>query len=370
KWTIHQGTPTIVEAGGRSSVLELTHSQPGDELGQFDSPVGSSLYLTDPATSAFADGMIEFDIYFETSGWAGVSAMLTFRMQSSGSYYALRLTSTRDWYSSFVIYSEMSGSKDIGWSESSGFPTGAWSHVVVTVGDSRMSCYRDGVLICDAEDDMWSQGSWGGIGLQNNYYGGIFYVDNFKIPGRISWITYRGGARIDENFGKVGSSLLFDHPSASGDEASFGFTGSCSALISDPSLRNFERGIIEFDIHFDNEGGQKMFTAFRMANEHSYYAARLTSTPGWQSHFVKRNDANSWDIIGEKSYEGAFWPQVWYHVKIIVDRNHFELWKDNELLFSADDAAMSHGSWGGIGFYSAYYNGAFHIDNLKISVRA
>lgn len=139
-----------------------------------------------PRTAEFADGMIEFDIFFETSVWAGVSAMLTFRMQSDDSYYALLLTSTNDWRSGFMIYTRYNVWRYIGSVSDPGvFPTGAWSHVIVTIGGSRMSCYKDGVLVSSVDDDTWSKGTWGGIGLQNNYYGGVFYIDNFRMPGRI-----------------------------------------------------------------------------------------------------------------------------------------------------------------------------------------
>jgi len=371
RWRVYRGNPAIVQAAERPSVLRLSHPEPRGELGPFGSSVGTSLFLTNPATWDFADGMIEFDIYFETSGWSGVSAMLTFRMQSDDSYYALRLASTRDWSCSFMIYLKYGDWKEIGIpSEKSAFPTGAWSHVAVTIGGSRMSCYRDGVLICSANDNGWSQGFWGGIGLQNNYYGGTFYVDNFKIPGRMRLVQYRGAPRIDPSFGRTGSSLLFDHPSIYGDEASFGDPDSCSTFISDPDLRLFENGVIEFDMFFDNEGGQKAFVAFRIQDDHSYYAARLTSTYDWPSHFVKRTDINSWQAIGSKSYLGAITPKTWFHVTIIISGNHFEMWRDEELLSSADDSTIVRGKWAGIGFYSAYFGGVFHIDNLKICIQS
>ena len=376
RWATYRGDPTIVQAGGRPSVLRLAHPETGDAQGPFASPVGTSLFLANPTTANFADGMIEFDLYFENSGWEGVSAMITFRMQSDDTYYALRLTSTRDWYCSFIIYAkntlQIGNWREIGSrSETAAFPTGAWSHVVLTIGASRMSCYRDGILVCSVEDDTWSKGSWGGIGLQNNYYGGVFYIDNFNIPGRMKWTTYRGSPRIDTNFGRLGSSMRFDHPGEKPrDEASFGDEDSCSAFILDPDLRQFESGVIEFDICFDNEGGQKAFITFRMLNEHSYYAARLTSTYDWPSFFVRRTGADDWYVMGS-SVQG-WWPfstQVWIHVTIIIDGNHFELWREWRRLFSADDSSIVRGKWGGIGFFSAYYGGTFHIDNLKICIQ-
>jgi len=372
----------MVQAAGRSSVLRLTHPQPGDALGPFGSPVSTSLFLLNPVTADFADGMIEFNIYFETDAWAGVSAVLTFRMQGDDTYYALRLTSTKDWHSGFAIYSKHDGWKEIGWSDGwseigwSGwtaggvFPTRTWSKVVVTIAGSRMSCYKDGVLMSFAEDSTWSKGCWGGIGLQNNYYGGVFYIDNFRIPGRMKWVAYRGSPRIDSSFGRLGSSLLFDHPGIFGDEDSFGGADSCSAFISDPDLHLFESGVIEFDMFFDDDVGQKAFVAFRMENEHSYYAARITSTYDWSCHFVRRITANNWHVIGSKSYYWAIAPKVWFHVTIIIDGHRFELWRDYEHLLSADDWSIPRGKWGGIGFYSAYYGTKFHIDNLKICIWA
>ena len=375
RWATYRGSPKIVQAGGRPSVLKLAHPETGDPLGPFGSSVGTSLYLTNPTTANFADGMIEFDLYFETSGWAGVSAMLTFRVQSDKNYYALRLTSTRDWYCSFMIYArnalQIEEWKEIGSSSERGvFPTGAWSHVAVTIGGSRMTCYKDGVPICVADDNTWSQGCWGGIGLQNNYYDGVFYVDNFRIPGRMKWVTYHGSPRIDASIGRSGSSLFFDHPGVRArDEASFGDQDSCSAFISDPDLRLFENGIIEFDMIFDNDGGQKAFLTFRMENEHSYYAARLTSTYDWTNYFVRRTNVDNWYVAGSQSYYWAIAPKVWFHVTIIIDGGHFELWKDWGLLYSGDDWSIIRGKWGGIGFYSGYYGTTFHIDNLKICIQ-
>jgi len=384
-WITYRGNPTIVAAGGRQSVLKLTHPETGDPLGHFGSSASTSLFLTNPATADFADGMIEFDLYFETSGWAGVSAMLTFRMQSENIFYALRLTSTRDWYCSFVLYLEGQERREIGApSERGVFPTGAWSHVVVTIGGPRMSCYMDGILICSAYDETWSQGRWGGIGLQNNYYGGVFYVDNFRmprstrmryqeeIPGdtKMKWTIYRGSPRIDKSFGRSGSSLLLDHPSIFGDEAPFGSLDSCSVYVSDPDTHLFQNGVIEFDMYFDNDVGQKAFVTFRMENGSSYYAALLTSTYDWSGCFIRRFGANNWYTFGTKSYRGAIVPKRWFHVTIIIDGGHFELWRDWELLYSGDDWSIPQGKWGGIGFYSAYYGSAFYIDNVKICVQA
>ena len=370
RWVTYRGNPTIVEAGGRPSVLKLTHPEPGDASGPFSSRVGTSLFLNNPATADFADGMIEFDLFFETSGWAGVNAMLTFRMQSEDSYYALRLTSTRDWHCSFMIYSGGDW-KEIGWYiRDRVFPTGAWSHVTVVIGGQRMSCYQDGNLICFVEEwpPAWSQGHWGGVGFQNNYYSGVFYVDNFRIPGRMKWNSYRGSPRIDSNLGKSGSSMIFDHPSMFGDEASFGSMDSCSAYVSDLDLRFFQNGIIEFDMFFDNDVGQKAFMTFRMEGENSYYAARMTSTYDWSSYFVRRTGSDNWYTFGTSSGR-ASWAGYWSHVTIIIDGGHFEMWKDWTIIAQGDDWSMPRGMWGGIGFYSAYYGTSFHIDNLKICLQ-
>ena len=49
-----------------------------------------------------------------------------------------------------------------------------------------------------------------------------------------------------------------------------------------------------------------------------------------------------------------------------ADKFVFHVRKD--LLYSADDMSLFQGNWGGIGFYSAYKDGVFHMDNLKICV--
>ncbi len=370
KWWTYRGNTAVVPAGGRPHVLRLAHPQQGGELGQFGDSSSTSVFLGSPATAGFADGMIEFDLFFENSGWEGVSAMLTFRMQSDDTYYALRLTSTRDWYGGFMIYKRFSGWSYVGATSPWGvFPTGAWSHVSVIIGGSRMSCYKDGELICSLDDSTWSKGNWGGIGLQNNYYGGVFYIDNFRIPERIKWTPYRGSPRIDSAYGKSGSSVLFDHPSTGGDDAPFGDVDSCSMLISGADLQSFRNGVIEFDMLF-NDGGQKAFFVFRMQSDSSYYAARITSTYDWSSYFVRRISATDWYVMGSQSYHWAIAPNYWTHITIIIDGSHFEMWRDWERLYSADDVTIFQGSWGGLGFYSAYKDGVFHIDNLKICIES
>jgi len=366
-WTTYRGSPDIRAGGGRGSVLSMTHPLLGGELGAFKDEASTGLYLSNPVTASFTDGMIEFDIYFETMRESGASAMLIFRMQSDDTYYALRLTSTGNWRCYFARYFGCGNWRAIGTQSDLGaFPTQAWSHVIVTVGGPRFQAYKDGALICEAVDETWQRGCWGGIGLQNNYYGSSFYIDNFRIPEGFQWTAYRGSPGRNTSSGRSAPSMFFDHPSEFGDGAPFADVNSYSAYIARPDTRCFTNGIIKFDILFDNPGGQKAFVTFRMQSDNEYYALRLTSTNDWECYFLKQNGWGSWEIIGTPSAKGMIPLQAWTHIEIVINGGQFECYRDGYLICSAFDQTWSIGTWGGIGFYSAYNRGLFHIDNLKI----
>jgi hypothetical protein len=231
-WTIYRGHPEVVSDGGRSSVLRLAHPDPG-YCGFFKDISSSALLLANGVTqvqqqcgcdmitvnvatvTSFADGMIEFDIYFSTPAETGTSAILTFRMQSDDTYYALRLTNTKDWRCYFAKYTGCTY-QILGTQSGCGvFQTGVWSHVIVAIGGPWFQCYKDGVQICRAVDDTWQRSTWGGtgVGLQNNYYNGLFLVDNFKISSGFEWTIYRGSPGLDQNSGRSAASMFYDHPS-------------------------------------------------------------------------------------------------------------------------------------------------------------
>lgn len=160
RWAIYRGSPEIKAGGGRGSVLSMTHPLTGGELGAFKDESSTALYLSNPVTATFVDGMIEFDIYFETLRESGASAMLTFRMQSDDTYCALRLTTTQDWRCYFVKYFGCGNWRIIGTQSDLGvFSTQTWSHVIVTVGGPRFQAYKDGVRICEAVDETWQRGN-------------------------------------------------------------------------------------------------------------------------------------------------------------------------------------------------------------------
>jgi hypothetical protein len=366
-WAVYRGNPQITSANGRDAVLRMDHPQPDQTLAAFKAPAATSIYLTNPATTTFADGLIEFDIYFETAKDSGVSAMLTFRMQGDDTYYALQLTSTKDWKCHFM--------KNYGWqtwqiigteSDQGIFPSGLWSHVTVTIAGQRFQCYKDGVLICEAQDGTWQSGTWGGIGFQNNYYNGVFYISNFRIPQGFEWTTYRGYPVVDYAAGRSAPSLFFDHPSQVGDEAPFADVNTYSAYISKPNTKIFRNGIIEFDMEFDNPGGNKAYVTFRMQSDSQYYALRLTSTKDWSCYFIQQNGWSPAKILGIQSAQGMIAPQTWTHIKIVIDGGLFQCYRDGYLLCTAFDQTWSYGIWGGIGFYNAYNLGVFHIDNVMI----
>ena len=367
RWTIYRGSPEIIASGGREHVLSLAHPLTGGELGAFKDEASAALYLSNPATGTFTDGMIEFDIYFDTARENGASAMLVFRMQSDDTYYALRLTSTQDWRCYFVKYFGCGNWRIIGTESDLGvFSTQTWSHVAVTIGGPRFQAYKDGTLICEAVDETWQRGSWGGIGFQNNYYGASFYIDNFRIPEGFQWTNYRGSPERNASLGRSAPSMFYDHPSGAGDGAPFADVNSYSAYVSSPNTRCFTNGVIEFDILFDSPGGQKAFITFRMQSDTEYYALRLTSTSDWECYFLKQNGWGNWEIIGTPSAKGMIPLQAWTHIKIVINGGQFECYRDGHLLCSAFDQTWSIGTWGGIGFYSAYNRGQFYIDNLKI----
>jgi len=368
-WTIYGGNPQIVSANGRNSVLKMTHLLTGDAPYVFKEPANTAIFLSNPVTRDFADAMIEFDIFFETSKESGVSAMLTFRMQTDETYYALQLTSTKDWKSHFVKNFAWGAWQVIGTESDQGaFPTGMWSHVTVTIGGPRFQCYKDGALICEAQDDTWQRGSWGGIGLVNNYYNGVFYISNFKVPQGFEWTTYRGSPGRDYAAGRSAPSMFFDHPSDAGDAAPFADVNSYSAYISKPNTKRLSNGVIEFDIQFDHPGGQKAYVTFRMQSDTQYYALMLTSTNDWPCYFLQQNGWAPANALGIQSAQGMIPLYVWTHIKIVINGGLFQCYRDGYLLCTAFDTTWSIGIWGGIGFYSAYKQGLFHIDNLKIHI--
>lgn len=200
-------------------------------------------------------------------------------------------------------------------------------------------------------------------------FSGPEVYENFDGPLQAKWKIYRGNPTIAEGAGRP-SVLKLTHPETGDALGSFGSQVGTSLFLFNPMTSEFADGMIEFDMYFDNDAGQKAFVVFRVENDQSYYAARITSTHNWQGYFVRRTGANDWYAFGSKSYFWAVAPQVWFHVVIVIDGNHFELWRDMERLFSGDDWSLPRGKWGGIGFYCAYYQGSFHIDNLKICIPA
>ena len=409
QWIIYKGKPEIVAGGYRSSVLRLEHPQPGF-CGFFKDPSSASLFLASgvtqvqqqsgctvttvsvATTTSFVDGMIEFDICFVNPPESGSSAILTFRMQSDDTYYALRLTNTRDWRCHFAKYTGCTW-QILGTQSGCGiFQTGMWSHVVVAIGGPWFQCYKDGVQICKAFDDTWQRSTWGGtgVGLQNNYYNGVFYIDSFKISSGFEWIVYRGAPGQDPNSGRSAASMFFDHPSDQGDAAPFADVNSHSAYVKSPDTRCFSSGVIEFDIHFDNAGGQKAFLTFRMKSDNEYYALRLTSTTDFECYFMKQKGWGNFEILGNPSSKGIIPLQTWTHIRVVIDGPRLEAYMEwpgqcgtvNSLLICSAwvteiDPCMPCspcgpdgyvGIWGGIGFYSAYNRGLFHIDNVKIQI--
>jgi hypothetical protein len=126
--------------------------------------------------------------------------------------------------------------------------------------------------------------------------------------------------------------------------------------------------VIEFDILFAHDAGEKAFLVFRMQGESTHYALRLTSTRDWTCYFAKFKGFGTREILGTQSAQGVFPVGVWSHVRVVINGSRFECYRDGFLIASADDYEWPIGFFGGIGFYSAYNRGLYHIDNLKICI--
>lgn len=189
------------------------------------------------------------------------------------------------------------------------------------------------------------------------------FPDTFESPNLANWVVCGGSPKIDNTTGNPPPSLKLSNPS---NDNSFGGQTD-SVYLNNPMTVDFQDGIIEFDIRFDNDPGMGdvAVITFRMLDSKTYYGAALSNTWNWGSSFILVQQGQV-AKIGNQSALQAFPTRSWSHVTVIVRGSSLRLLKDDEPLFSAVDATWSEGKWGGIGIYSAYFAGSFHIDNFYI----
>jgi hypothetical protein len=151
---------------------------------------GDSIYLENPRTTEFQDGTIDFDILFANDPGAGEKAVITFRMLDSGTYYGAMLSNTHDWSSTFIVVRNGQVHAIGNASTLQAFPTRTWSRVTLLIKGSQFIALTNGQPVFSANDDSWSEGKWGGIGIYSAYFAGIFHIDNFGIEDTSSPLTF------------------------------------------------------------------------------------------------------------------------------------------------------------------------------------
>jgi hypothetical protein len=186
-WTVVGGSPGVDRADGNPAPsLKLNNSWNITTFGtQTD-----SVFLRNPITVDFEDGIIDFDIYFDNDPWAGDTAVITFRMLDSNTYYGASLTNTRDWPSSFIVVRQGEVNQVGNQSQVQAFPTRYWSHVTIVIKGTSLTLLKDGKELLSARDESWIEGKWGGIGIYAAYFQGLFHVDNFSVGDTSIPLTY------------------------------------------------------------------------------------------------------------------------------------------------------------------------------------
>lgn len=183
-WQVTDGNPQIDASLGKDPPsLRLNSSQTRTPTIFGSSSGGSSLYLKNPATTDFQNGVIEFDVFFDNDPTFGDQAVVTFRMLDANTYYGALLANTAGWHSNFIMVRNGVITSIGNESDAQVFPSRVWSHVSIVIESSTMKVFKDGgaTPIFSAEDSSWSEGKWGGIGLYSAYYNGVFHIDNFNV---------------------------------------------------------------------------------------------------------------------------------------------------------------------------------------------
>lgn len=187
-WAIVSGSPQLDPS-------DIAPNPPSLKMGDTirgDSTFGNgtdSIYLSHPITTEFQNGNIDFDIFFDNDPGAGDRAVITFRMLDPNTYYGVVLSNTQNWNSTFLVVRDRQV-RTIG-SESAVqlFATRIWSHVTLQIQGSQFVALINGKPVFSANDQSWSEGKWGGVGIYSAYYGGIFHIDNFLVASNPSTST-------------------------------------------------------------------------------------------------------------------------------------------------------------------------------------
>jgi hypothetical protein len=181
-----------------------------------------------------------------------------------------------------------------------------------------------------------------------------------------NWTVVSGAPQLDTSIGFDAPSLRLSNPDP--QATLFGQSPRIDSLyLSNPETADFQNGTIEFDIYFDNQpgAGDRAVITFRMLDRDTYYGALLSNTFDWNSNFIIVRDGVA-STIGNVSSAQVFPTHASSHVKLAIDGSTFVMYKDGVEISSAHDASWGDGKWGGLGVYSAYFNGVFHIDNFSV----
>lgn len=201
------------------------------------------------------------------------------------------------------------------------------------------------------------------LSLMSITYGASPFSDPFNDLG--NWKPVSGNPQIDSSNISPNPPSLRMNSNVAGD-FTFG-EGSDSIYLENPRTTEFQDGTINFDIFFDNDPlvGDRAVITFRMLDSSTYYGAMLSNTHDWSSTFivVKNGQVRA---IGNASTPQAFPTRTWSRVTLLIKGYQFIALTNGQPVFSASDTSWSEGKWGGIGIYSAYLAGVFHIDNFGI----
>jgi len=194
-------------------------------------------------------------------------------------------------------------------------------------------------------------------------YGVSPFVDPFNDLS--NWKPVSGNPQIDSSSISPNPPSLQMSSSVAGD-STFG-QGGDSIHLENPKTIEFQDGTISFDILFDNDPlvGDRAVITFRMQDSDTYYGAMLSNTHDWNSTFIVVNNGQV-HAIGDASTVQAFPTRTWSRVTLLIKGSQFIASINGQPVFSASDDSWSEGKWGGIGIYSAYFAGVFHIDNFGI----
>jgi len=214
-WTSYVDTPLITTVNQTgSSGLQFNTSQTwvgdqsfgGEVLNGTKYTTMPSLYLSNPDTSTFSNGTIEFDLHTPALPGAGDDFIIavTFRMQNESSYYAFVMkwgsnygaTEYNAWPWSFFKYNKLDNvtnpwtclSPNVAYPPMS--PNSTY-HVCLIISGSEFLAtfpYGNSFVTMPGSDSTWSDGTWGGIGLYLLYSPvNPLWIDNFAFSPTVAY---------------------------------------------------------------------------------------------------------------------------------------------------------------------------------------